>query len=342
MKIKQRLDKDTGLSVLSIELDKGAELDYVDASIIADGIPPFARCKYRVRRSQTTLTYVLGRCDTPLNKCFAGSLDFPQIARMLTDFLDMAVACETNSLSMQRVMFDPTRIFCDKGTGALMFIFVPSRSFIDVNHDVRSTLLYLCRQAKTLHRDDAAILKDVEDGLLRSAMFTSVDYRSILQRVGILRSGDDLQGFGSASGASISFSDSQPIDDHTASFGFDFVQEQTTQQDALLGAQLNEDRSSKPISFSLIRQGTGTGWKLTEGVYTVGRAENCSIVLDGSDGVSRIHATFKVSDSEITVRDEGSTNGVIVNGERIDPDHDTTLEPEDIVIMGTERFVIRP
>ena len=49
----------------------------------------------------------------------------------------------------------------------------------------------------------------------------------------------------------------------------------------------------------------------------VGRGEGCQLVLD-DPLISRRHACFVVDDREVTLKDLGSTNGVLVNGARVD------------------------
>lgn len=50
---------------------------------------------------------------------------------------------------------------------------------------------------------------------------------------------------------------------------------------------------------------------------TIGRTEQANVALDDS-GLSRINTTFFVDDGELLVADENSTNGTILNGERVE------------------------
>lgn len=60
---------------------------------------------------------------------------------------------------------------------------------------------------------------------------------------------------------------------------------------------------------------TGTFY-LTIGDYWLGREPDCDLFVD-EDGVSRQHASLHGSRDGLAVQDQGSTNGVSVNGERI-------------------------
>jgi len=53
-------------------------------------------------------------------------------------------------------------------------------------------------------------------------------------------------------------------------------------------------------------------------VVLVGRAENCDVVISGSQKISRRHCCLVQSDENYYIRDLGSTNGVWINGKRVD------------------------
>jgi hypothetical protein len=58
-------------------------------------------------------------------------------------------------------------------------------------------------------------------------------------------------------------------------------------------------------------------FELAAGVTIVGRGDGCQLILD-DPLISRRHACFVVDEREITVKDLGSTNGVLVNGTRVE------------------------
>ena len=57
-----------------------------------------------------------------------------------------------------------------------------------------------------------------------------------------------------------------------------------------------------------------SSWLLTNGIHKIGRLENKEIILDDVT-VSRNHGYISVDDEEITIINEGSTNGIFINGE---------------------------
>jgi pSer/pThr/pTyr-binding forkhead associated (FHA) protein len=72
-------------------------------------------------------------------------------------------------------------------------------------------------------------------------------------------------------------------------------------------------------------------FELAAGVTMVGRGDGCQLVLD-DPLVSRRHACFVVDEREIIVKDLGSTNGVLVNGTRVEEMQ--VVVPGDQITLG--------
>ena len=66
----------------------------------------------------------------------------------------------------------------------------------------------------------------------------------------------------------------------------------------------------------------------------LGRSRESDIVIDDAN-VSRRHAEIRPSGASWTVRDLGSTNGIKVNGRRVDAPQ--SLKPGDTIELGTTR-----
>ncbi|MCE9631765.1 MAG: FHA domain-containing protein [Planctomycetia bacterium] len=69
----------------------------------------------------------------------------------------------------------------------------------------------------------------------------------------------------------------------------------------------------------------------------VGRSEEAKLRI-AQDCVSRRHCQFLAKDDEVFVRDLGSTNGTILDGERIEPETDTFVRPGGVVKVGGATF----
>jgi hypothetical protein len=74
-------------------------------------------------------------------------------------------------------------------------------------------------------------------------------------------------------------------------------------------------------------------FELSIGVTIVGRGDACQLVLD-DPLISRRHACFVVDDQEVTLKDLGSTNGVLVNGTRVDEVQ--VVVPGDHITLGQQ------
>jgi hypothetical protein len=104
------------------------------------------------------------------------------------------------------------------------------------------------------------------------------------------------------------------------------------------------DRLSEPLREPDPRRGTarlrigGRSELLGSGGATLGRSREADIVLDDAN-VSRKHAEVRPSGGSWIVRDLGSTNGVKVNGRRLDPSRPQSLKRGDVIELGTSRAI---
>ena len=76
---------------------------------------------------------------------------------------------------------------------------------------------------------------------------------------------------------------------------------------------------------------SGTRRELGDGALVVGRSSGCDVVVDDPN-VSRRHAEIRREDGAYWIVDLGSTNGVTVNGKRVER---APLTPEDHILIGT-------
>lgn len=77
----------------------------------------------------------------------------------------------------------------------------------------------------------------------------------------------------------------------------------------------------------------GASLSLTEGRTTIGRSNKADLPIEGL-GISRIHASFEVDQAgSVFFKDEGSTNGIFVNGQRVG---EAELKEGDKIGLGPE------
>ncbi len=79
----------------------------------------------------------------------------------------------------------------------------------------------------------------------------------------------------------------------------------------------------------------GTVIPLPPGKFLIGREEDCQL-RPNSDLISRHHCVFNVDEFGVRLRDLGSTNGTLVNGERVRAVH--VLKHGDLVAVGRLEF----
>ena len=83
----------------------------------------------------------------------------------------------------------------------------------------------------------------------------------------------------------------------------------------------------------------GQELKITKPKFLVGRAEDCHL-RPNSEKISRHHCVIQLSEGMISVRDLGSKNGTLVNGERVIGEQE--LKNGDILEFGPLKFEVRP
>ncbi len=66
----------------------------------------------------------------------------------------------------------------------------------------------------------------------------------------------------------------------------------------------------------------------------IGRGADCDIVLE-DPLVSALHAVIEMDHGQLWIRDQASTNGVLVNGQRVDA---AALQWNDRVLIGSSEF----
>lgn len=76
---------------------------------------------------------------------------------------------------------------------------------------------------------------------------------------------------------------------------------------------------------------------LTNDVMTIGRSENCDIVIPHST-VSRLHARISLEHDRYVLSDAGSFNGTFVDGQRISQPHQ--LGTSDEIWLGSSEVVL--
>ena len=73
-----------------------------------------------------------------------------------------------------------------------------------------------------------------------------------------------------------------------------------------------------------------TSWLLNEGLHRIGRIKGHEILMNDIT-VSRNHGFITVNNDTIEIQDEGSTNGIFVNGELVTKHK---LKPGDRIQIG--------
>jgi len=96
------------------------------------------------------------------------------------------------------------------------------------------------------------------------------------------------------------------------------------------------ERTSRPATLDQIKgPGSPRHFRLDGGPLSIGRGSDASICVVSME-LSLLHASLTRSDSEWSVADLGSRNGLFLNGVRV---HSATLRDGDAVQLGDAIFV---
>lgn len=87
----------------------------------------------------------------------------------------------------------------------------------------------------------------------------------------------------------------------------------------------------------LVSTGNGPSITLDKPIVLLGRQDECDVILE-SRKVSRKHCCLALINQTVLIRDLGSTNGISVNGKRVES---ATLTHGDIVSVGGHSFQLR-
>ncbi len=82
------------------------------------------------------------------------------------------------------------------------------------------------------------------------------------------------------------------------------------------------------------REGATGVYPLHPGLTTFGRRPENTVVLTGDLYVSGSHAQISANDDVFILTDTGSTNGTLLNGERLEINTPVTLDSGDVVVIG--------
>jgi pSer/pThr/pTyr-binding forkhead associated (FHA) protein len=99
-----------------------------------------------------------------------------------------------------------------------------------------------------------------------------------------------------------------------------------------------EAPAEEALSLELVENTTGRKFRLKSGVNTVGRETSDILLMDST--VSRRHAQVTVENGSVSVTDNGSTNGSMVDGVRLGPNQPTPVPPGSTVRFGNATLTL--
>ncbi|MBI3948359.1 MAG: FHA domain-containing protein [Armatimonadetes bacterium] len=107
------------------------------------------------------------------------------------------------------------------------------------------------------------------------------------------------------------------------------------------GRKAEAEGEGAPTPARLVAEETGTEYPIPVGTTTVGRRSVNQIAFGGDWYVSGRHAEITFDGETLSLTDIGSTNGTLVNDDRLAPNVPIALHDGDLVIIGQQRLRVR-
>ena len=104
--------------------------------------------------------------------------------------------------------------------------------------------------------------------------------------------------------------------------------------DELAGLRINYDPARSPEHGAEAVEGH---WHVDSGSTVIGRGDQANLRLPDV-GISRRHARLDYDGAQVVLTDLGSTNGTMVNGQRVSA---VALNPGDMIQLGTTTLTFR-
>lgn len=92
------------------------------------------------------------------------------------------------------------------------------------------------------------------------------------------------------------------------------------------------------ITPYLVRLRTNALVPIQKSEFMVGKSSDCDYQVSDNRKISRRHCSFRISNGECYIRDEGSTNHTFVNGKMLQAGFDVMLQNDDYIRMADEEF----
>ena len=106
---------------------------------------------------------------------------------------------------------------------------------------------------------------------------------------------------------------------------------------AVAGSGARGDRTQVTAPGGPFLEVGGSTYALSSATTTLGRGTDADVRID-DPGISRLHAELRRSGGDVTVVDLGSTNGVVISGERVTQ---ARLRDGDRIRLGSTEVVFR-
>ena len=366
--------------ILTIEADKDDELAYVDAERVYRGdLDSFLPFSYDREGKSYEFSYFIGS-GIALDRLLAAPLAPDVLRNSLGSLLHMMQVCEQNGLSRLRVVLEAEHVYYDPAMGMLRFAYVPVRSYVsEIGESGLISRICSARMADASDQEFAVSVWDfvhrttiltsvaLEDFLEGWGLQGSGSGRRQSRKAHSALGADTRTDHGWDFVTAIREDEARRQEEDRRRA------EREAQAAAVAAAKAAESASgaaaekpapasgSQPASagtvdesrdprfdpqqplerrFLLTRLSTGQGYLWCDGRHIIGRGADCSISLPDVKGASRQHVALDVQGTECVLHDLDSTNGVFMDGKRLDAGSATLLTSGSRFVLAEEEFLL--
>ena len=90
----------------------------------------------------------------------------------------------------------------------------------------------------------------------------------------------------------------------------------------------------------IIRQSTQEKIQADKDMYVIGKGKNIDYAIKGNNAISRSHITLITRDNHYYIKDNNSTNGTCIEGNRLNPEQEYEVFPGNKIRMANEDFIL--
>lgn len=263
---------------------------------------------------------------------------------VITQIAKVIRTCLNNNLSPKKIILSCDYVFVDYMTNTLLFIYVPLE---DYEYDLAVAFLQeVSRNTNFSSKTDADVFIEFRKYCENLKFFSIVDFERKIEKLSSGVPNEEKKRIHKDH----YFSENMvfdPLNDISAP-----VQKGKTdgvkQQKAIPNDSAQNKRVTKLMKKkeevkypSILRLSNNTEIFIDNLEFSIGYDDDCNYSFQDNELISGHHATFYLTDENVFIADDHSTNGTYVNDEEIPYGKKVHIKPGDKITLANEDFIFK-